>query len=647
MVAQQQANKLAQQQAGELSAGNSHIIPRILRSQPQADAIRQAQQAMIMSASGWRKIFAASGNEDDGGEEVSATDIMLTGLISLSFVDFLLAQLQKEPADIRLAVGCDSRPTGTILADAFMRPALAHNLNIDYLFIAAAPEIMAYAAQSKKIHAFAYISASHNPIGHNGFKFGLGGGGVLDPQLVHVLEEIFLSHLANSHSLARVYSIISKMEPDRMETIFAEYKTHKQKAIRCYQGFSEEVITDSSNAKQKTERLRNIQSTIHNRPLGILGELNGSARTLSIDRDFLECLGVKVTLMNSRPREITHGIIPEGPNLHLCRDALEKLHQQDPAYLLGYVPDNDGDRGNIVYIGRDKRAHTLEAQQVFALVALAESAWLEQSGQLERSGERGQMKAAIVVNGPTSMRIDEIARTFGIDCFRAEVGEANVSALARKLRNEGRLVRLMGEGSNGGSIIHPAAVRDPLNSLGSILKLIRSSSDTDGLFQIWCRHRALKYSPNFTLDDVIDSLPLYHSSSSSEDAAIMKIHSKDHIRLKAAWERFFLQDWQIRRSEIAEHWGLESWVEINTEGIETKTGFGPAYRSGKQQGGLKILFADATGEAQAYIWLRGSGTEAVFRLLADVRGSRPELERYLLQWQRSLLDRADHECARP
>ena len=384
-----------------------------------------------------------------------------------------------------------------------------------------------------------------------------------------------------------------------------------------------------------------IRSALRERPIGILGELNGSARALSIDRRFFEGLGARVTLINDRPGQIVHRIVPEGRSLNLCRSELEKAHKKDGSYLLGYVPDNDGDRGNIVHIAANGRADILDSQTLFALVALAESAWLEYNGELaQEDGGRG---AAIVINGPTSMRIDEIARAFGMDCFRSEVGEANVIALAERLRKEGRLIRLMGEGSNGGCIIHPAVVRDPLNSIASIIKLltIREGARGPGLFQICCERLDRDYSPDFTLDDVLDALPAYTSTSATEDISIMKIRSKDHKRLKAVWEEIFLQDWEKRRAELADRWGLESWLEINTEGTMEKIGFGPEYRSGAERGGLKILFSDSSGEAQAHIWMRGSKTEPVFRILADVRGARPQLETYLIQWQRSMIERAD------
>ena len=71
-----------------------------------------------------------------------------------------------------------------------------------------------------------------------------------------------------------------------------------------------------------------------------------------------------------------------------------------------------------------------EAQEVFALSVLAELAYLNWSGT-----DTG--KTAVAINGPTSMRIEEIAKTFGAEIFRAEVGEANVVNLASELRDKG------------------------------------------------------------------------------------------------------------------------------------------------------------------------------------------------------------------
>ena len=53
-----------------------------------------------------------------------------------------------------------------------------------------------------------------------------------------------------------------------------------------------------------------------------------------------------------------------------------------------------------------------------------------------------------------------------------------------------------------------------------------------------------------------------------------------------------------------------------------------------------MALCDRDGREQAFLWMRGSKTEPVFRLIADVAGDREETHDYLLAWQRSLIERA-------
>ena len=59
------------------------------------------------------------------------------------------------------------------------------------------------------------------------------------------------------------------------------------------------------------------------------------------------------------------------------------------------------------------------------------------------------------------------------------------------------------------------------------------------------------------------------------------------------------------------------------------------------RGGLRIVFADAPAEPRAFLWMRGSGTESVFRVMADVEGGSAADEEYLLSWHESMVRRAD------
>ena len=74
--------------------------------------LQQAFEKMILSASGWRKVFAQSGNENDGTPEISTADRDIVFLAAQSFAEFLQAEF---PAIRTIIVARDSRPTGAAL----------------------------------------------------------------------------------------------------------------------------------------------------------------------------------------------------------------------------------------------------------------------------------------------------------------------------------------------------------------------------------------------------------------------------------------------------------------------------------------------------------------------------------------------------
>ena len=70
-----------------------------------------------------------------------------------------------------------------------------------------------------------------------------------------------------------------------------------------------------------------------------------------------------------------------------------------------------------------------------------------------------------------------------------------------------------------------------------------------------------------------------------------------------------------------------------------KKGIGKNYRSGKETGGLKIVLT-ANGKDKAFLWMRGSGTEPVFRVMADIESNNPSAMMDLLSWQRELVTKS-------
>lgn len=628
-----------------LAIGDTTTLGKLLAEPVPPEAITMAVKPMILSASGWRKVFARSGNEEDASPELSAADALVAGLMAKSWVDFMAGRLGKPSSALTIALAMDSRPSGTLMADAMLRTMLAATCTVKFTFIASAPEAMAYARMEKGIDGFVYISASHNPVGHNGVKFGFNNGGVIGGEDARILIEKVRALFEDPEAQESCRLAMTRVAPDALLKVFQEVPVNKKKSLQQYDAFSRQVISDSDKPENQAAFTSFMKSSIQAAGIGIVAELNGSARCLTIDQEFFESLGAKVRVVNGRVRNIAHRIVPEGRSLDQCREELEKAWKADKGYSLGYVPDNDGDRGNIVWLdAKTGKAHIIEAQEVFALTVLAEVAHLVHTGKLSYGPDgKAREQVAIAVNDPTSMRIDEMARAFDVEVYRAEVGEANVVNLAVALRSAGKTVRILGEGSNGGNITHPAAVRDPLNTVVSILKLLtlKDKDGTKGLFHIWCDRAGLPYKDEFSLGDVLDSIPAWISTSAYEDRAITKIRTEDHARLKSNYETVFQKEWEARKSELQKNFGIVSWEEINYEGTKEIRGLGKQFRSGKERGGFKILFKDQAGNPLAYQWMRGSGTEPVFRVSADTKGKDPAFEAYLLDWHVAMIQRAD------
>jgi phosphoglucomutase len=605
----------------------------------------KALERMILSASGWRGIFAKNGDEESPGEEISPVHGVMAVAAAGIFAGYLKRKSGLEHPQV--IVGMDTRPTGPAIADPMIRTFLAQGCGVQFAFIIAAPEIMAY-ARTGKAQGFVYISASHNPIGHNGFKFGLADGGVLPAPEALLLIEEFRARMADPQVISRAVSQISQGDMQETARVYTGFQRIKDAAYGAYLDFTRELTEGKDGKTPETgERslLEVMTGSLRNQALGVAVDFNGSARTLSIDREFLSSLGLGFHGMSQKPREIAHRIVPEGESLEPCRQFVEKLHREDPAVVIGYVPDCDGDRGNLVFWDEAQgRARALEAQEVFALACVSELAHLVWTGELRFDNKGNALrKAAVAVNGPTSMRVDRIAQAFDVSVFRAEVGEANVVGLARKLREQGYLVRILGEGSAGGNITHPSAVRDPINTVLALVKLltVRSGGERKGFFELWCHlsDQPEVYRPDFTLADIIAALPPFITTGSYTEDALLRIKTADHGLLKNRYQELFLREWEERKDYLHTRYGITAWSATAFVGMEEKRGLSQFGDAGR--GGLKILFSTKTGHVPACIWMRGSGTEPVFRVMADVEGSDKRMERDLIEWQRHLVTLAD------
>lgn len=557
------------------------------------ESLKKELSSFILSASGWRAVVTASKDEEDRDGKVKEETLLFAAAAALSFFRYL--GIEKP----RILMGRDARPTGYILAESARRALVSQGAYIDDIAISSAPEIMAF---SHKYDGFFYISASHNPVGHNGFKFGTEGGVLPKAECdktIGILKEIINSDGASEY-------LRSLIKTDDSECLKRHDKA-KQKALSYYSSFVMKTAAVPSSFTL---------------PFGVVIDFNGSARAASIDIPFLRERGAKLWTVNAIPGQIEHAIVPEGENLERARKTLEEAYRKDSDFIIGYTPDNDGDRGNFVYMTKRGKAEILSAQKVFALVSLIEAAY---------DVMKGRKKTALAVNGPTSLLIDDIASRLNVSVFRSDIGEANVVTLAEQKRKEGYCCRVSGEGSNGGNITYPAKVRDPMNSLMTFAKLY----STEGLYSFIMNALGKKADKTPSLSSVVSALPSYITTSAFSSDAVMKIKCTDYNRLKAEYERIVKEEAEANLPD-----GATRWEERQYEGSAETIGMGTEYRTPDSTGGLKIQFYDEKGPI-GYLWLSKSRTEPVIRTIVDIKGNDMNAHDKLLEWLRSMVERAD------
>ena len=88
-----------------------------------------------------------------------------------------------------IMVGCDTRISGDMLANALMAGACSVGANCVFVGVLPTPAI-AYLTKKYKVDAGVVISASHNPVEFNGIKFFDGNGFKLPDALEDEIEEL-------------------------------------------------------------------------------------------------------------------------------------------------------------------------------------------------------------------------------------------------------------------------------------------------------------------------------------------------------------------------------------------------------------------------------------------------------------------------
>ena len=167
-----------------------------------------------------------------------------------------------------IMVGCDTRISGDMLANALMAGACSVGANVVYVGVVPTPAV-AYLTRKYKVDAGVVISASHNPVEFNGIKFFDGDGFKLPDALEDEIEELITSGMEGvkfptGSSVGKI-----KYRTDARE----EYINHAMKAIPVDLEGIKIVVDCAEGAAFYTsvETLKELGATvvaIHNNPDG-------------------------------------------------------------------------------------------------------------------------------------------------------------------------------------------------------------------------------------------------------------------------------------------------------------------------------------------------------------------------------------------
>ena len=209
------------------------------------------------------RLFGTDGVRGIANEE-------LTPLLAMQLGQAGAYVLTKEKAHKpTIMVGCDTRISGDMLANALMAGACSVGANCVYVGVIPTPAV-AFLTQKYKVDAGVVISASHNPVEFNGIKFFDGNGYKLPDELEDEIEGLIRDGMTGVNFPTGPAVGKVKYRTDARE----EYINHAIQAVPVELNGMKIVVDCAEGAAYYTsvEALKELGASvvaIHNNPDGI------------------------------------------------------------------------------------------------------------------------------------------------------------------------------------------------------------------------------------------------------------------------------------------------------------------------------------------------------------------------------------------
>jgi phosphomannomutase len=484
---------------------------------------------------------------------------------------YAISRLQVNPASrARLVLARDPRPTGGALAAAQARglATACHDLGVelDLIDLGIVPTpVWQHSVRLFEAHGGVMITASHNPIDENGWKYatGISTFGVDPAPPGALLSAAEMGHLIRA---ANAFAPQPWRSPLGSTTDHAA----RERAITNYVQF----LSDTYFAHAPGAR--------------VVLDPNGGAACVVAERAF-RALGVEPILLNDVEGQVAHEIDvehtrPDGT--HVLDHIAESVRARGALFGLAY--DFDADRGNLTYVDASGSTRIPSPQTAAAINTAIALAVQRRSGDSRR--------AAVVASDATSCRVKQVAAAFGADFFEVETGEINVVTKMQDLERHNICAVVGVEGPNGGTVFSGTTCRDgTLVGAGALL----AAADAE-LRAIVARTLGPGRQMAPDLAGFIELLPPQRSLMEKHAAPI------DWTMTVDAFDREFPN---LFASELAPPWERYEIVYSYRRNVS-------AERPDAAGFGWKARLFRPGGEG--FLWIRGSKTEAgVARVVAD------------------------------
>ncbi len=521
-----------------------------------------------MTGSAWLQSYSGVRAKIGLGPDVSRDDEAFAFRHAYCYA---VSRMQANPSPrAKLVLARDPRPTGSALARAQARglATACHDLGVELELIdlgVIPTPLWQHSVRLFEAHGGVMITASHNPLDENGWKYATGVEtfGVDPAPPGALLSAAEMGHLIRAANAFAPHPWRSPLRP-------VIDPAARERAISNYMTF----LADAYVVRAPDVR--------------VVVDPNGGAACAVAERAF-RALGVEPIIVNGAEGQVAHEIDVEharADGTHVLDDVARQVRAERALFGLAY--DFDADRGNLTYIDPDGNTHIPSPQASAAMNTAIALAVHRRSGDARRP--------AVVASDATSCRVKQVAAAFNADVFEVETGEINVVTKMQDLERQDFCAVIGVEGPNGGTVFSGTTCRDgTLVGAGALLAAADSELRTI-IAQALARDRPLGPA----LAGFIDILPPQRSFMEKHEAP------SDWRATVETFDRGFPQ---LFASELA-----ATWERFDVMYSYTRY-FGPERPTAPWFGWKARLFRPG---AEGFLWIRGSKTEAgVARIVGD------------------------------